>query len=136
MKKILAILAIVILVFSVGMAQAASNITFEWDANSESDLAGYRLYQSQTSGNYISVPVMTIPAGTETAVLSDIPDGTYFWVLTAYDVAGNESGYSNEVTASLDSVPPVPPEGLLIGAIEKIIAGLQDIKAYLVAQRE
>ena len=72
--------------------------------------------------------------GTETITLEGIPDGTYFWVVTAYDTEGLESGYSNEVTKRLDTTPPDNPQGLLIGAIEKIIAALQDIKAHLVAQ--
>jgi len=132
MKKIL--FGLVAFFFMCGVAFAGSNVTFTWDANSESDLAGYRLYQSQTSGIYNNPHVAEIPAGTEEVTLNDVSDGTYFWVLTAFDDSGNESGFSNEVTASLDSTAPVPPSNLLIDAIEKIIAGLEDIKAYLIAQ--
>jgi len=131
MKKLL--LVLVAFFFMVGMAQAASNVTLQWVANSEPDLAGYKIYQSQTSGIYTSVEG-TVPVGTETITLEGIPDGTYFWVVTAYDTEGLESGYSNEVTKRLDTTPPDNPQGLLIGAIEKIIAALQDIKAHLVAQ--
>ena len=126
MKKLL--LALVAFFFMCGMGYAASNVTLVWDANSESDLAGYKLYQSNTSGNYTSIPVMTIPAGTETANLLDVPDGTYFWVLTAYDISGNESGPSNEVTASLDSTAPEPPKNFLLNLIQKIIAWLKTFR--------
>ena len=71
---------------------------------------------------------MTIPAGTETVSLLDVPDGTYFWVLTAYDISGNESGYSNEVTTSLDSTSPAPPQNFLLKLIQKIIAWLKTFR--------
>ena len=126
MKKLF--LVVVAFFFMCGMAMAASNVTLVWDANSESDLAGYKLYQSNVSGDYTSIPVMTIPAGTETANLLDVPDGTYFWVLTAYDISGNESGPSNEVTASLDSTAPEPPKNFLLNLIQKIIAWLKTFR--------
>lgn len=128
------LLAGLMLIFSVGMACAASNVTFEWDPNSETDLAGYRLYQSQTSGQYTfgdGNQVATIAAGTETVTITNVTDGTYYWVLTAYDDNGNESGPSNEVTDTLDSTAPEPPGNMLIAAIDKMIAALQDIKSYL-----
>jgi fibronectin type 3 domain-containing protein len=114
----LCIIALALLLVSV--ATAASNVTFEWDANSENDLAGYRLYQSNRSGVYNQSPISVIPAGTETVVVQDIPDGTYFWVLTAFDNGGNESNRSNEVTKSLDSVPPSAPTQLLIRIVVQV----------------
>ena len=115
------ILAMVL--FFVGPAFAASNVSFQWDPNTESDLAGYKLYQGTSSGLYDSV-VADIPAGTETVTLFDVPDGTYFWALTAYDLDDNESGYSNEVTESLDSTAPTPPQNFIRTLIEKILAWL------------
>lgn len=85
-----------------------------WDANTESDLAGYRVYQS-TSPN---VPVdqdhqLAVCAPSETNFNFQAPftDGQYYWVVTAFDTANNESGPSNEVTYTFDSTPPVPPTG-------------------------
>jgi len=122
MKKMLAVIACIMFLLP-GLACAASNVTFEWDANCETDLAGYRLYQSQVSGDYTfgdGEQVATISVGTETVVITDIADGTYFWVLTAYDDAGNESGPSNEVTADLDTVGPESPTNVTITIIIKI----------------
>jgi fibronectin type 3 domain-containing protein len=116
MKKLLICLLIILW---ATVASAASSVTFEWDANPENDLAGYRLYQSNQSGVYGQTPISVIPAGTETVVL-DISDGTYFWVLTAFDDNGNESTHSNEVTKSLDSIPPGAPTQLLIRIVVKI----------------
>jgi len=121
MKKCLAILAMVLMF--CGSALAASNVTFEWSANSETDLAGYRLYQSQTTGVYTygdGNQVATILAGTETVQITSIADGTYFWVLTAYDNDGNESGPSNEVTADLDTLAPGAPATVTITIIIKV----------------
>ena len=121
MKKLL--LAVVAFFFMCGIAWSASNVTFTWDSNSESDLAGYRLYQSQTSGVYTfgdGNQVATILAGIETVQIIDIPDGVYFWVLTAYDADGNESGPSNEVTANLDTLAPNAPATVTITIIIKI----------------
>lgn len=111
------------LLLMAGVCQAASNVTFEWDANSETDLAGYRLYQSQTSGVYTfgdGNQVATILTGTETVQIINISDGTYFWVLTAYDNDGNESGPSNEVTADLDTLAPGAPSTVTITIIIKV----------------
>ena len=118
MKKILAVLAMVLMF--AGMACAESNVTFVWDANTESDLAGYRLYQSQMSGSYPDPHVAEIPAGTETVTINDVPDGTYYWVLTAFDTDENESGYSNEVTANLDTLAPGAPVNVIIQVIIKV----------------
>lgn len=121
MKKLL--LAVVVFFFMCGMVMAASNVTFEWDANIESDLAGYRLYQSQTPGVYTfgdGNQVATISTGTETVQITDVLDGTYFWVLTAYDTNGNESGPSNEVTANLDTLSPNAPITVTITIVIKV----------------
>jgi len=117
-----ALLTCLMVLFFATSSFALSDVTIEWDANSEQDLAGYKLYQSSQSGVYAGNPVATIPAGTETVTLTNVPDGTWYWVLTAYDAGDNESGYSNEVTASLDTEAPAPPRNLLIVLIKKIIA--------------
>ena len=121
MKKLL--LVLVAFFFMCSMAQAASNVTFIWDANSETDLAGYRLYQSQAPGVYTfgdGNQVATILAGVETVQITGVLDGTYFWVLTAYDNDGNESGASNEVTANLDTLAPGTPATVIITIIIKV----------------
>ena len=119
MKKIILVLLGLVFLFST-TCWAGSSITFGWDANLEKDLAGYRLYQSDTSGKYLlgeKYAIATIPAGTEEKTLPNVPDGVFFFVLTAYDDHRNESGKSNEVSTDLDTVPPKAP-GLKVTAIE------------------
>jgi len=112
------------LVLIVGSAFAATSwIELAWDANSESDLAGYRIYQTTDQGEYERIvdnpssPYLTaeLDANTTSVVLSGIEDGTYFWVATAFDTEGLESGYSNEVSQTFDTITnlaPSPPSGL------------------------
>jgi len=112
MKKFILLLATLFLLIAIPVL--AMDVNFAWDANSESDLAGYRLHQSDTSGSYTYAPgteVADIPAGTETCTI-DVADGTWYWVLIAYDNDGNESGPSNEVSASVDQTAPAPPTNL------------------------
>lgn len=68
-----------------------------WDTNTETDLAGYKLYQGTVSGGPY-VYIATIPAGTETKKICFNDYITHYWVLTAYDTENLESGYSNEVS--------------------------------------
>lgn len=121
MKRLL--LALILLLSLISLAFASSsNLTFEWNANSEPDLAGYRLYQSTSSGVYIlgqGNEVLDILAGTMIETIN-VADGTWFWVLTAYDTEGNESGPSNEVFKMLDATEPDAPTGLTITIIIKV----------------
>jgi len=121
MKRLILVLAIL---FIASTALASTNVSLEWDANTESDLAGYKIYRSAVSGVYSSgAEVGNVVAPTVQFTDNDVPDGTWFWVCTAYDNNGLESGYSNEVTDTLDTEPPSPPQNLSIW--QKIIAWLQ-----------
>ena len=97
--------------------------TFAWDANTEPDLAGYRLYRAPGSG---TMPTPT--CGTFVAVQSyglvttgvDVPPaGRWCYSLTAIDSAwpvANESGYSNRVYLQLpqDTTSPGMPGTLRV----------------------
>lgn len=75
---------------------APGKLTISWDANSESDLAGYRLYRSTSSGGpYILVVDTTSTSYVDSGLVSGT---TYYYVITAYDTSGNESTYSTEVS--------------------------------------
>lgn len=100
-----------------------TNVTFQWDANTEPDISGYRLYQATTSGvyeygssssNLIADVVHNPVEGLMETTVNGIADGTYFWVVTAYDTEGNESGPSNEVTETFDATAPGCPASLII----------------------
>lgn len=80
-------------------ANTATSTTLTWTANTESDLAGYKIYSGTQSGVY-GTP---ISVGTVTShVLTNLMNGTtYFFTITAYDTAGNESLYSSEQSKSI-----------------------------------
>jgi len=121
MKKTACILIVVLLCF-VGISHAkVYDITFGWNRNTESDLAGYKLYQRTNSGSY-NIPVKDdIQADANSYTLNvDIIEKTYF-VLTAFDTSGNESDYSNEVNFIPDLIAPSPPQGFSIKSISIII---------------
>ena len=69
----------------------ADQVTFQWDANVEPDLAGYKLHWGPKSSQYEN----TVDLGNVTEYTLDIPIDTYV-AATAYDIRGLESGYSNE----------------------------------------
>lgn len=78
-----------------------------WSANKESDLAGYRVYTGESLRNY-NLEVHEV--GFDTVLnFAELPNEQGFFVaVTAYDSAGNESGYSNEVRINsfADLFPP------------------------------
>jgi uncharacterized membrane protein len=82
-------------------ASTAGTATLTWNANAESDVAGYKVYQGTGSGTY-GAPLSTLPKTATSFTATGLQNGTtYFFVITAYDTAGNESTYSNEVSKSI-----------------------------------
>ncbi len=80
---------------------SSSSATLTWNANTEKDLAGYKVYRATASGTYGS-PIATVLGSVTTYQATGLQFGTtYFFVVTAFDIAGNESAYSNEVSKSI-----------------------------------
>lgn len=74
--------------------------TLIWEQNTESDLAGYRVYRSESptiSNPPTSAPIAT-PTTNEFVDTTGIEGTTYYYVVTAVDLSANESGISNEVS--------------------------------------
>jgi uncharacterized membrane protein len=83
-------------------ATSATNAaTLSWSANSETDLGGYMVYAGTSSGHY-AAPITTLPKTTTSYTATGLQTGTtYFFVITAYDNAGNESLHSSEVSKTI-----------------------------------
>jgi len=95
---------------------AAGQVTLAWDANTEPDLSGYRIYYGTASGTY-GTPINV--GNVLTYTVTGLTDGlTYYFALTAYDTFGNESGYSNEVVYAVPSA--TSPEINLVGNLVSI----------------
>jgi len=92
--------------FSSGSGGATGFVTLNWqppttnaDGTPISDLAGYRVYYGQSSGNYSH----SIDVGMSTSCTIDqLPLGTTnYFAVTAYNSFGNESGFSGEASKTL-----------------------------------
>lgn len=84
----------------------AANADLSWSANTETDLAGYKVYYGTSSRSY-GAPVDVGNRTTFTA--TGLSEGqTYYFAVTAYNAAGSESGLSTEVSKTFpDTTPPV-----------------------------
>lgn len=86
-----------------GGSEISDPSALSWDPNTQADLAGYKIYYGTTSGNYTDTPIDVGLTNTpdspkyEVANLALSRNIRYYFVVTAYDIEGNESDYSNEV---------------------------------------
>lgn len=82
----------IVLIFCLFACAYAARLV--WNANTEPDLAGYKVYRGQSSGSYDHV----VDVGNVTEhQIEGLNPGTYFYSVTAYNTSGAESGFSNEV---------------------------------------
>ena len=97
----------VVLFLSLTSQAKATSVALQWNPNPEPDIAGYRLFYGPGSGNY----TQQIDVGNTTAAtVSDLANGTYFFVVTAYNTATVQSLPSHEVSATVGIGPtPTPP---------------------------
>src|SRR5574341_595898 len=83
------------LVTAWGSPVSAAEAILSWNANTESDLAGYHVHYGTTSGSYTTV----IPVGLVTSyTVTGLGPGTFYFAVTADDTAGLRSGFSTEVS--------------------------------------
>ncbi|RJQ32488.1 hypothetical protein C4572_01120 [Candidatus Parcubacteria bacterium] len=84
---------------AIATPSSASQLILSWTANGESDLAGYYLYRSTSSGGTFA-NVATIAAGTNSYTDTGLSGGTtYYYKIAAYDTNSFESAASSEVSA-------------------------------------
>ncbi len=92
-------------------------VTLAWDPNVEQDLAGYKVYRSEQAGTYGASVASVNPSSTPTFVDSNVEYGKkYYYVLTATNMAGEESAHSNEVVANIPTQSVVYLKTLTDGA--------------------
>ncbi|XOV80711.1 MAG: endonuclease [Aestuariibacter sp.] len=78
-------------------------ISVSWNANSESDLAGYNLYRSDTSGGTLTKLNGTLLVDTFYTDSGLTDNTSYYYRVSAVDSSGNESALATEVSATTDN---------------------------------
>ncbi|MGE5804844.1 MAG: glucoamylase family protein [Ignavibacteria bacterium] len=79
------------------------HVFLEWSANTDSDLAGYRIYRSDGAEYKV---IGTAPQNaTYYNDYIGAPPKTYSYKISSYDLKGNESALSSEAAASTISAP-------------------------------
>jgi len=110
-----------VLTITIPAGDAFSATTLSWNAPitntdgstiSDTDLVGYRVYYSTVSASDATFKgytllkdignVLTCDGSTKSDG-STLPDGTYYYVVSVYNTANNESAYSNEVTKTVST---------------------------------
>ncbi len=78
---------------------SSESIQLEWTANTESDVAGYTIYRSETSGGDYNIIARNVTA---TTFIDNSATGTetHYYVISAVDSCLNTSEYSNQVAAA------------------------------------
>lgn len=91
----LLLLLVGLVVLFVGVPAKAAQVSLAWDRNTESDVAGYKIYYGTGSRVYnwfFDVGNVT------THTVTGLADGsTYYFAATAYDTSNIESTYSSEL---------------------------------------
>jgi hypothetical protein len=92
-----------------GLVATAGNNTvwLDWNNNGESDLAGYNVYRSTTSGSGYAKQNSSLLTSSDYNDPNVSNGTTYYYVVTAVDTVGLESNYPSEVSAT----PNLPVTG-------------------------
>src|SRR2546425_418414 len=105
---------------------SAAQVTLAWDANTEPDLAGYKLYYGFSSGSY---PFSADVGNVTSYTLSGLLEGRiYYFAATAYNSSLGESGFSNEASKALADVTP-PTVSLTAPAAGATVSGAMTVSA-------
>ena len=106
--------------FVTGAFADTRSVTLSWDANTEPDIAGYKVYWGTSSGVYDKFSDVS----QTTASVSDLAIGIrYYFAVKAYNEAGLESGYSEEVSAIVPSPDSSPAPQYLLNISTRVRVG-------------
>jgi hypothetical protein len=88
--------ALIYIVGSLPAVALAMSVSIKWDANSEPDLAGYKVYYKEPAGAYRLYTTIQPPA--TSAVMHNLSSNRkYIVALTAFNNVSSESARSNRV---------------------------------------
>lgn len=86
-----------------GTAPPVHSVALSWDASSSPDIAGYNIYRSTVSGGPYTKINSSLDSTTSYTDNSVVDGTTYYYVTTAVNSSNQESGYSNQASAT---IPP------------------------------
>jgi hypothetical protein len=88
--------------YTVQVQQPNYAVNLSWDASTSSDITGYNVYRSTTSGGpYSKINTGGLVASTTYADTTVATGTTYYYVTTAVNSSNQESSYSNQTTAEI-----------------------------------
>jgi len=102
-----------LLIFSPN-SSASTQVTLEWSPNSETDLAGYRVYSREEGQSYDYANPAWEGEETTCTIYDMDETKTYYFVVRAFDTEGFESDDSNEVCfepGTTNNQPPISAAG-------------------------
>lgn len=116
-----------------GNVDNKSNSVLQWSGNKERDISGYNIYRNGLKIN----KGLIIP---QTYSDENLNDGVYIYKVTAVDLSGLESPYSNEIELKIDTVGPdikinLPLQGASVKDVVEIKGtaySVKDFKLYRV----
>ena len=101
--KLPSVLAFFALVLFPELLGASQSVHLTWDLSQSPDVVGYNIYYGTTEGAYTGI--ISVAADANSADVDGLEDGqTYYFAVTAFDLDGQESDYSNEASYSLPGV--------------------------------
>lgn len=119
-----------LLSFTMVAASQARDVTLQWDANTETTVAGYKVYYNADSAGPPFSGTGTVGKVTSTTLTGLDPSKTYYFAVTAYDATGTESTYSNIVRAAEATAPTVsitsPASGATISGTTSVAISATD----------
>jgi len=110
-RKIIAIILALVILAWLTPGAVFADPRLVWDASS-GDVTGYRVYYGLSQGSHPNSQSVGNVTECPLSGLSLEESRTYYFVVRAYNGAG-ESGDSNEISwLVLDRTPPSPPQGV------------------------
>ena len=108
-KCFILVFLITIITLFAAFTCTAADVTIAWDANTESDLAGYKFFYGTASGNYD----FSVDVGNATSyTVANLEEGvTYYFVAKAYNTSYIESAFSEELVHTVvapNTAPDIP----------------------------
>ena len=83
----------------------AASVTLSWERNQEPDIAGYKIFYGTASRSYTNTITINDTAHeplTRNYTIVGLEDGkTYYFAIKAFDLAGQESDFSDEVSVEI-----------------------------------